>query len=43
MKRRALPVLAWTLAALALMAVFAAYLDPHVVLDLATRAVRPGA
>ena len=29
--------LAWTVAALALAAVFAAYLDPHLVVDLATR------
>lgn len=37
MKLRARLLLAWALAALALTAVFAAYLDPHVVLDLATR------
>ena len=29
--------LAWTVAALALAAVFAAYLDPHLVVDLANR------
>ena len=29
--------LAWSAAALALAAVFAAYLDPHLVLDLASR------
>jgi hypothetical protein len=30
-------LLAWTAAAAALAAVFAAYLNPHVVVDLATR------
>jgi hypothetical protein len=35
MKARVL--LAWTVAAAALAAVFAAYLNPHVVVDLATR------
>ncbi len=29
--------LAWTVAALALAAVFAAYLDPHLVVDLTNR------
>ncbi|MFO1330292.1 MAG: hypothetical protein U1F56_23315 [Rubrivivax sp.] len=37
MKLRSRPLIAWALAALALAAVFAAYLDPHVVVDLATR------
>ena len=31
------PVLAWAAALVALAAVFAAYLDPHVVVDLANR------
>jgi hypothetical protein len=37
MKQRLRAVLAWTAAAVALAAVFAAYLSPHVVVDLATR------
>lgn len=37
MKPRSLSVAAWALAVLVLAAVFAAYLDPHVVVDLATR------
>ena len=37
MKPRVRSLAVWALAALALAAVFAAYLDPHVVLDLAGR------
>ena len=38
MKAKHLPVIAWGAAAAALLAaVFAAYLNPHTVLDLATR------
>ncbi len=37
-RRRWLRPLAWALAALALGAVFTAYLDPHLMVDLANRA-----
>ena len=37
MKQRARAVLVWAAAAVALAAVFAAYLSPHMVVDLATR------
>ena len=37
MKRRVVHTLAWGAAALALAAVFAAYLNPHLMVDLANR------
>jgi hypothetical protein len=37
MKLKPLPIVAWAAAAALLAAVFAAYLNPHTVMDLATR------